>query len=523
MSKEVFSTLAIDLATKAPQAWLSAIIDSSDDAIVSKTLDGVVTTWNAGAERLFGYTSEEMVGQPILKIIPEDRHQEEPMILQRIRNGVRVDHFETIRKRKDGTLIEISVSISPVRDENGIIVGVSKIARDITLQRRLQNEISEARTIAEKAKEAAEAASRAKDLFLSVLSHELRTPLTPVLTVIGMMEKDASLSTTLKEHVQMIRRNIETEARLVDDLLDLTRIGQGKLSLHFEIVDAHELIRNVVGMFQGDMTEKGITVAQALKAKECYIWADLGRLQQIILNIISNAVKFTPPDGTIKIETSNIETNITIKISDTGVGIEPEVMPRLFNAFEQGEQTITRRFGGLGLGLSIVKSLVELHGGSVKAFSLGKDKGSDFTLTLPTTSKERDKSAQDSENADLSKVLTNRNILLVEDHADTRQIMSLLLQDFGGRVVTAASVKEAVEAANKEAFDFLLCDFGLPDGTGADVLNKINKKNSVTGIAMTGFGQEEDIRRSHEAGFKVHLTKPINVNTLQEVLTELSK
>jgi len=246
------------------QAWLAAVIDSSDDAIVTKTLQGIVTTWNKSAERIFGYKADEIVGQPILMIIPPDRRGEEAEILRRLGKGERVDHFETVRRRKDGSLIDISVTISPIRDADGTIIGISKIARDITMWKRIQRELmaaketaEEAEAVADESRREAEAANRAKDLFLSVLSHELRTPLTPALAVIGILERDASLAEPVRRQIEMVRRNVETEARLVDDLLDLTRIARGKLSLHPEAVDAHAVVGNVLAMFQRKWMKRG--------------------------------------------------------------------------------------------------------------------------------------------------------------------------------------------------------------------------------------------------------------------------
>ena len=321
-----------DRTTAEAQARLAAIIESSDDAIVSKTLDGIVKTWNKGAERIFGWTAEEVVGKPITIIIPPDRLDEEPRILARLRAGERVDHFETVRQTKDGRLINVSVTISPIRDHAGNVIGASKIGRDITLQKRFQQELmaardaaerakalaDEAKRVAERAKEEAETANRAKDHFLSVLSHELRTPLTPVLATVNLMEKDAAVPAHLAEQVAMIRRNVETEARLVDDLLDLTRIARGKVQLHYEVVDAHAVLRNVIQMFQSEMDEKSLAVTLSLRAKRFHVWADPGRFQQVLLNLLSNAVKFTPEDGSVTVRTGNENGTIKIEIIEHG-------------------------------------------------------------------------------------------------------------------------------------------------------------------------------------------------------------
>ena len=507
------------------QARLAAIVESSDDAIVSKSLEGNVTSWNKGAERIFGWTAEEMIGRPITTIIPHDRLDEEPQILARLRAGERVDHFETIRQAKDGSFIHVSVTISPIRDGSGRIVGASKVARDITPQKRYQQDLEaargaaeDARRAAEQAKEAAEAANRAKDHFLSVLSHELRTPLTPVLGAISMMEQDVTVPAHLAAQLQMIRRNVETEARLVDDLLDLTRIARGKVRLHFEVVDAHAVLRNVVSMFQAEIEEKSISVTQALRARNHFVWADPGRFQQILLNLMSNAVKFTPEDGSITVRTSNENGTVKIEVADTGVGIEPELMPRLFQPFEQGEKTVTRQFGGLGLGLSIVKSLVEMHKASVSVTSEGKEKGATFVVRVESVRPPGEASGP----AGPAAAGTPHRILLVEDHADTREVLSRLLAGLGFVVTAVGSVKDAVEAAERQPFDLLLSDIGLPDGSGMDVMKHVAARHGLKGIALSGFGQDEDVRRSRDAGFATHITKPVNVQMLQQVIRAIA-
>ena len=502
------------------QARLSAIIESSDDAIISKTLEGVITSWNKSAERIFGWTAEEVIGKPITIIIPRDRLEEEPQILARLRVGERVDHFETVRQTKDGRLIDISVTISPVRDDTGRIVGVSKIARDITLQKRFHQELRAAKDEAERAREEAESANRAKDHFLSVLSHELRTPLTPVLAAVSMIERDASVPPHLAESFEMIRRNVETEARLVDDLLDLTRIARGKVQLHFEAVDAHVVLRNVAAMFQPVIDEKSLTLTVALHARQYHVWVDPGRFQQMVLNLVSNAVKFTPENGSITLRTANENGTIKIEVADTGVGIEPDLMARLFRPFEQGLHPDTRHFGGLGLGLSIVKSLVELHKASISVASGGKDRGATFILRIDTVPAARQPASSLQPEAGAGRAL---RVLLVEDHPDTRLVLGKLLSSFGCAVTTAGSVREAIDASDRQAFDLLLSDIGLPDGSGLDVMKHTAARHNLKGIALTGYGQDEDLRRSREAGFVTHLTKPVNLNTLRDAIRKVTE
>ena len=497
-------------------ARLAAIVESSDDAIVSKTLDGIITSWNRGAERIFGYTEPETLGKPITILIPPDRLDEEPQILARLRAGERVDHFETIRRTKDGRLLEVSVTISPVRDGRGQIIGASKIARDITQQKQVQRELRAA-------KDAADAANKAKDQFLSVLSHELRTPLTPVLAALGLLENNPDPDPAdLHEQLGMIRRNVETQARLVDDLLDVTRIARGKIHLHFEVTDANAALRGALGIVQDEADAKSLSITSAFHAKAHHVWADPGRLQQVFLNLLSNAVKFTPEGGSILVRSSDTAGGgFRAEVSDTGAGIEPDLLPKLFTAFEQGGPAITRKFGGLGLGLSIVRSMVELHGGHVTATSGGSGRGATFVVELTTIPAERANAVP----VPVSRPGPGgaaRRILLVEDHTDTRNVMSKLLASFGYRVTAAGTVREALDLSERERFDLLVSDIGLPDGSGTEVMRALKERQQIQGIALSGFGRDEDLRRSAEAGFVQHLTKPVNFHTLREVIVTLA-
>jgi PAS domain S-box-containing protein len=497
-------------ADPALHSRMAAIVESSDDAIVSKNLEGIIQTWNRGAERIFGWLAHEVIGKAINIIIPLDRQDEEPQILARIQRGERMDHFETIRMAKDGRLIAVSVTISPVRDGNGTIVAASKIARDITLQKQILRELQEA-------KEAAELANRAKDQFLSVLSHELRTPLTPVLAEMSYLEESAELPASIRGNIAMIRRNIETEARLVDDLLDLTRIARGKIQLHYESIDVNEAIRSVVAMAQDQIDEKALELAVGLRARKHHVWADAGRLQQVLLNLLSNAVKFTPEGGNISVRTSNEDegNRLRIEVSDSGIGIPPETMPKLFTAFEQSERT--RRLGGLGLGLSIARSLVDMHKGTIHAFSDGHDRGATFTVELATKQPEADRPTTALSIPGHAEPATGFRVLLVEDHADTRGAMTRLLKAIGCSVQAAGTVREAVELGEREDFDLLISDIGLPDGNGAEIMRRLRDRH-IRGIALSGYGQEDDVARSREAGFETHITKPINFQTLRDAV-----
>jgi HAMP domain-containing protein/signal transduction histidine kinase len=355
----------------------------------------------------------------------------------------------------------------------------------------------------------------AKDQFLAMLSHELRTPLTPVLASALALESEPELPKEVHESLQMIRRNVELEARLIDDLLDLTRIGRGKVQLNFEVVDAHTLLQNALEICQAEIDRKNLARALNLGARKVHMRADPARLQQIFWNLINNAVKFTQRNGQIIITTSNdSKGQLRVEIADTGLGIESEALPKIFDAFEQGGRT---QLGGLGLGLAISKTLVEAHKGTITAQSAGRNKGSTFTLVFPTCEKAEAQIAPVA----LPKLSERQHlrILLVEDHEDTNRSLTNLLRRRGYHVQSALNFQSAINLGTKEQFDVLISDLALPDGNGIHLMQKLAAKPHLA-IALTGFGMEDDIRKSYEAGFQHHLVKPIDLNKLDSLIQE---
>jgi CheY-like chemotaxis protein/anti-sigma regulatory factor (Ser/Thr protein kinase) len=349
-----------------------------------------------------------------------------------------------------------------------------------------------------------------------MLSHELRTPLTPVLASALALESKPELPRDIHESLQMIRRNVELEARLIDDLLDLTRIDRGKVQLNFEIVDAHTLLQTALEICQAEIDRKHLAHSLNLGAQKVHMRADPARLQQIFWNLINNAVKFTPQNGQITITTSNdSKGQLRVEIADTGLGIEPDALPKIFDAFEQGGRS---RMGGLGLGLAISKTLVEAHKGTITAQSAGRHKGSTFTLVFPTC----EKAEAHITPAALPKLPERQpmRILLVEDHEDTNRSLTNLLRRRGYHVQSALTFQYAVELGAKEQFDVLISDLALPDGSGIDLMKKFYSKQPLLGIALTGFGMEDDIRKSYDAGFTHHLVKPIDLNKLDALIQE---
>jgi signal transduction histidine kinase/ActR/RegA family two-component response regulator len=372
-------------------------------------------------------------------------------------------------------------------------------------------------------------ANAAKDQFLALLSHELRNPLTPVIAMVEELEASAPDSGLSRQALEVIRRNVELEARLIDDLLDVTRIAKGKLQLSFEAVCVPEILQRAYEICREDIVSKNLNVEFQLRAKRVHVQGDPARLQQVFWNLIKNGVKFTPENGRLTIETLNpAPDEIEIRISDTGIGIEPEKIDKIFNAFEQGQSSITRRFGGLGLGLAISKAMVDAHGGKIRVESAGKDRGATFVIklkTVPAPLAARD--GADGERPAPAKKppgkTTPRRVLVVDDHHDTCLGMKMMLERRGYQITLAHSAEQAVEKAGKEKFDLFISDIGLPDRSGYELMHELRHSKGLRGIALTGFGTEHDVNKARDAGFSEHLTKPINFERLEEAIQSLLK
>ena len=642
---------------------LAAIVESSEDAIIGKDLNGRITSWNEGAVRLFGYRAKEMIGKPLLSLIPPDRQGEEPRILERVRRGERIEHYETVRLRKDGTLIPVSLTVSPIKTELGTIIGISNITRDISDRRRSEAELSRTRQASELAERAlaesaerfrllaevvslqvwtarptgeldwanlecvnylkadidrdilgiawaqfvhaddlphalerwkeslatgaryevefrlrrydgvyrwflvraqamrdengtimhwfgtntdthdlktaqreAMSANRAKDAFLAVLSHELRTPLAPVLMSAASLRDDTRLPEEVRQQLGMMERNIALEARLIDDLLDLTRIGRGQFQLLIQPCDIHSLIGQAIEIVQDDAMEKEIKLERDFAARQSGLMTDPARFQQVIWNLLRNAVKFTPRRGRIFIRTADGAGEqgggiLHIEVSDSGIGIEPDSLDKIFTPFEQ----LNHRMGGLGLGLAISRAIVDAHGGTISAQSDGLNRGTTFVVDLPGATEPppggpggRDAYPElfpekRTEDRTGRTPASSLRLLLVEDHESTLRVLSRLLMKEGHHVAAVTTMAEALAITGTEVFDLVISDLGLPDGTGTELMGRLRASHGLKGIALSGYGMEEDVERSREAGFITHLTKPVDFHQLQRVLGEFSK
>jgi len=492
------------------------LVDSVEEyAIYMLDPNGTIVTWNKGAQKIKGYMPEEIIGKNFACFYTaEDVAAGRPQrnLREAARGGSIRDQGP--RVRKDGSTFEAEVILTALRNDKGKLRGYSKVTRDITDQIRSREFEAE--------KIAAQKASKAKDDFLAALSHELRTPLTPALAAATYLEDNAEkLPQEFVEDVQLIKRNVKLQARLIDDLLDLTRITRGKLRLDLEKCDAHTIISNAIDTASSAIAAKKLKLSINLNAKQHHISADCIRLQQVFWNLISNAVKFTHPSAKITIDTFNDDAaRFHFEITDNGIGIEPERLASLFTPFEQADASVSRQFGGLGLGLAISKHLVDLHHGTIEADSRGRSFGATFKVTLDTVPQGDAKAKLGSPTR--SKPPKPLRVLLVEDHRDTRRMLSRLLTHFGHQVLTADNVRSALDIVASGEIDVLVCDIGLPDGSGYDVVSHTRRTRPIKAVALTGFGTEEDLRRSKEAGFDFHLVKPVDLHELQSILDKLA-
>jgi signal transduction histidine kinase/ActR/RegA family two-component response regulator len=418
----------------------------------------------------------------------------------------------TLLIRKDGTELPIDDSGAPIRNAKGDVEGVVLVFRDFSKHRQVEQELR-------KAIESAESANQAKDSFLAMVSHELRTPLSPVLTTLHHWETSDRISPEIKADVQMLRRNVELEARIIDDLLDLTRITRGMLAVFPEPTDVHSLIAALLEVSGSDFASKNLQLVSRLAAQQHIVHADASRLQQVVSNILHNAVKFTDPGGTITVRTSNDDgRRIAISVSDTGMGMSPEILGAIFTPFEQGGRERSRRSGGLGLGMSIARALVELMEGSLVAESPGVGHGSTITITLPVSECLAKAVPPPSQ---FPVVMGKGSILLVEDHADSAAALARLLRARGYEVITSESVADALKLFQENNFSLLVCDVGLPDGTGYELVQHVRTRSKIPAIALTGFGMHTDIEKAQRSGFDAHLTKPVNLQKLEATISTL--
>lgn len=488
-------------------ALLAAIVASSEDAIVSKTLEGKVLSWNAAATRIFGYESGEIVGRPITTIIPPELQYQEGEILSKIRRGEHVEHFDTIRLTKDGRRIPISLTISPVRDAQGKIIAASKVARDISERRKVEEQLREA--------------DRRKDEFLALLAHELRNPLPAICYAIELIKRGNLTDTQRSDAQQVIERQVAHVSRLLDDLLDVSRITHGKVELRKECVKLGAIVASAVETARPLLEAKRHRLTVALPANPVYVEADAVRLAQVFSNLLINAAKFTKPGGNIQLKAVAEAGAVRISVHDDGAGISAELRPRLFTMFAQDRHS--RQDGGLGVGLCLVRELVALHGGTIEARSEGTGRGSEFSVRLPIAPR---LVAAVAGNPDERGGSAELRVLVVDDNQDAADSCKALLALAGHRVESAYSARRALELGEELRPQVVLLDIGLPDLSGYEVARVL--RGSEWGqravlVAVTGWGQAQDRRRAFEAGFDWHATKPIASEDLRAFLRSVAE
>jgi PAS domain S-box-containing protein len=514
------------------QARLAAIVDSADDAIIGKTLTSIITSWNRGAERIFGYTAEEAIGKSIRMIIPPERQSEEDEIIARLSKGERIEHFQTERVRKDGTRAKLSLSISPIKDSTGKIIGASKIARDIAEQLQHEEERESLLDSERAARSEAERASQLKDEFLATLSHELRTPLNAILGWSQLLTMNPGAE-ELREGLDAIQRNARAQTQLIEDLLDMSRIISGKVRLDIQSTELIEVIDAAFEAVRLSAEAKGIRLRKILDFAACPVLGDPTRLQQIVWNLLSNAIKFTPKGGSVDVVLERVNSHLEITVHDSGVGIKPEFLPSVFERFRQADASTTRSYSGLGLGLSIVKHLVELHGGTVRAKSPGEGQGATFIVSLPVAPirhgerREHPKapSAPMFDCQDVS--LEGVKVLLVDDEPDARSLISRLLMQCKAKVKACATADEGLAEVRTFRPNVVISDIGMPGKDGYQFIRELRQVAQDIGqkfpaVALTAFARSEDRTRAMMAGYQVHIAKPIEPQELLATVGSLA-
>jgi two-component system, chemotaxis family, CheB/CheR fusion protein len=518
-------------------AQLAAIIKSSDDAIVAIDLDGVITSWNQAAEHLYGYTAQEAVGQPIAMLNSTEDNVAEKSALEQMWTGEHIDHFETMRRRKDGSEVGISLTLSPIKNARGEIVGVSRIARDVSERKRVE----EARRVAYEQEMAARAeseqVSRLKDEFLATISHELRSPLNSILGWSKMLSAKRLDEEDSVRALEVIYKSARAQNQLISELLDVSRIITGKLALEVSTVDLIPIIEAAMDIVRPAAVAKRIEIVSSLDPAAGLVSGDADRLQQVAWNLLSNAVKFTPAGGEVAVRLEREGESVTITVSDTGDGIDPEFLPFVFDRFRQFESGPTRPSGGLGLGLAIVRHLVESHGGTVSAASPGRGQGATFTVTLPLASPseeagevKRDRRAGVGETPEMRApapdLLYDLRVLLVDDEPETRNLLSLILISYEAEVRACASAAEALQILDVWLPDALVSDIGMPDVDGYELMRKVRAREPERGglipaLALTAYARAEDAQRALEAGYHAHIPKPVEPAELATAVASL--
>jgi PAS domain S-box-containing protein len=504
------------------RARLAAIVETSNDAVISKNLEGKILTWNESAERIFGYSAAEAVGQPITLLIPPDRQEEEGRILASLRRGERVARLETVRVAKDGRRIDVSITVSPIKDAEGRVIAASKILRDITERKRAEAQLLEE-------KERLREADRRKDEFLAMLAHELRNPLAPIVSAINLLKLKGPPEPILIKARDVIERQAGHLARLVDDLLDVSRITGGKISLRRSKIELRSVVASGVEAARDLLESKRQAFSLSIPEQPIHLHADATRLAQVIGNLLNNAAKYTAEGGTITLSAEERDSRLILRIRDSGIGVPAHMLPRIFDLFTQVDQSLDRSQGGLGIGLTVARRLIEMHDGTIEALSEGPGKGTEFVISLPLYATEPSQAAKEERDWPVPESQESPGqapcrVLVVDDNIDAVETIASLLRHYGYEVQVAHDGSTVLEAVRSFRPRVMFLDIGLPGLHGYEVASLVRQEFSreeVLLIALSGYGQEEDRKRAREAGFDQHLVKPVEPETLRGVIARV--
>lgn len=511
-------------------AYLAAIVESSDDAIISTDLQGIIRSWNNGAERHYGYTAAEAIGKPLTTLFPPERWSEEPRIRNLIWKGERIEHYETLRRRKDGTDIDVSLTVSPIRNRAGDIIGASRISRDITERKHAEEERERLLASESEARAEAQEANRLKDEFLATVSHELRSPLNAILGWARLLRDPQVREEQLERALEIVERNAQAQARLIEDLLDVSRIVSGKLSIQMRRVTLNSTAQGVVADMRPAAEAKGIEL-RLTEGEEIKLIGDADRLQQVVWNLLSNAIKFTPEGGRIEVELKRIGERAELRVSDTGRGISPEFLPHVFVRFRQATRTDARARAGLGLGLTIVRYIVEAHGGSVAAESPGVGQGATFICRFPLAGSGQEtvpavEPLQAQLEVSAEPLLRGIKVLVVDDDEDARDVLSAALNRYGAEVTTATGAPQALDTLASEKMDVLVSDINMPGMDGYELIRRVRamapgQSGRIPAVALTAYARAEDRVHALQAGYQAHVPKPVEPAELEVVVATL--
>jgi PAS domain S-box-containing protein len=503
------------------RARLAAVVESSDDAIITKNLDGIITSWNPGAKIVFGYDAHETIGKSVTMLIPPDQQDEEPQILARLRRGEKIDHYETRRRRKDGTIITVSLSVSPLKDADGRIIGASKIARDITRNARLYEAAQREIERRELAEAELREGDRRKDEFLATLAHELRNPLAPIRQAALISTSPGASDSQRRWSHEVIARQVRNMSLLLEDLLDISRVTRGTLSLRTEATDLLSIIEVAVETARPLIDDRRHELSIDLPAETVGFVADPLRLSQVVSNLLTNAAKYTDPGGKIALTARADAREVAISVADNGIGIPPAALPNIFKMFSQLADAKNRAQGGLGIGLALAKGLIDLHRGSLTAESAGPGRGSRFTVTIPRIGAEATPGRDDPESNLAFSGVGARRVVIADDNRDAADSLAMLVGIEGHGVTVVHDGAAAIDAIRRLKPDVAILDIGMPRLDGYEVARQVRADPSlprVKLVALTGWGHEQDRARAMEAGFDMHMTKPVEPQHIIELL-----